>query len=434
MKELIGKRTHNSRTYDLGGGKRRIVIDPTLTVQPSAKDTYISENEPDTNFGGLDYVQTYDRTARARRPILEFDISELPAEATLTSASLQLYYYVYYQSPEGRTVWAYKLTRTDWVELEATWNDYKTDTPWTSAGGDYVTSNPAGGSTVFPHDYGWMSWDVLAIVQDAYNSSNPAEFLVKNETEGLADYAQARFYSREYTGDTSLCPKLVIDYTVTYEKIFTETINLTDSLVKMPYKTLLDTAAVVDTIKKSSTKSLVDNIAISDSIVTAKKFFRVFTDNVAVTDSITLAKKFFRVFSEAITIIDSITKVRTKVKIFTEVITVADSITTAKKFFRVFTDNIEVTDQLIRAKKFFRIFTESILVTDTIAKKFSRVFTESITIADSIGRRITKVLTELITISEIFTKLRVILKIRELLAVRLRGAVRVLNSIRNIGR
>ncbi|GAH07096.1 unnamed protein product, partial [marine sediment metagenome] len=112
------------------------------------------------------------------------------------------------------TVWAYKLTRTDWVELEATWNIYKTASNWTAPGGDYVTSSPVGGSIVFPAGFGWMTWNVLAIVQDAYGGSIPAEFLVKFETEGLASGgSQPAFHSKNFTDDTDLQPKLVIDYT-----------------------------------------------------------------------------------------------------------------------------------------------------------------------------------------------------------------------------
>ena len=221
MKEIITLKTKTSKTYDLGGGKRRIVIDPTLTIQPPAKDSHLRADGPDNIYGGQTYINLNDRGTpdETWRGILEFDISELPAGATLNSANLQLYYYEYtgapYVDPSGKTVWAYKLTRIDWAELQATWNNYKSATPWTSAGGDYVTSDPAGGSTVFPADYGWMTWNVLAIVQDAFDSEVSAEFLVKLETEGLgADYSIAKFHSKEYTTDPDLQPKLVIDYTV----------------------------------------------------------------------------------------------------------------------------------------------------------------------------------------------------------------------------
>lgn len=217
MKEIRSLRTKKTRTYDLGGGKRRIIIDPTLTVQPSAKDTFLSQGAPTTNYGSLTCLFMKNEVNLPLRPILEFDISELPAGATLISASLELYYYLYADNdPVGLTVWAYKLTRTDWVELQATWNNYKTATPWTSAGGDYVTSAPSGGSTTFPAGYGWMTWNVLAIVQDAFDGEISAEFLVKfaAEDKALGDRSRPYLYSNDYTDNLTLRPKLVIEYEV----------------------------------------------------------------------------------------------------------------------------------------------------------------------------------------------------------------------------
>ena len=205
-----------SDKVDLSKVKFPIEIDPTLTVQPSAKDTALLSDTPDALYGTEYYCLVGDAAASIRRIIAEFSISGLPVGATLASASLQFYYYgSQYTDPVGKTVWAYKLTRTDWVEAQASWNDYKTSTAWTAGGGDYVTSSPAGGSTTFPADVGWIAWNVLAIVQDAYDGSIAAEFLLKFEDETLTSgNSRAYFYTNDYTTDTDLCPKLIIVYIV----------------------------------------------------------------------------------------------------------------------------------------------------------------------------------------------------------------------------
>lgn len=187
-----------------------------LVIQPSAKDNYFRENSPTINYGSATDLMLWNLNGYTRRTILEFDLSEIPIDATIISASLRLYYRTYADTnPSGKTVWAYKLTRTDWEELQSTWNTYKTGSSWTTPGGDYVTSAPAGASTTFPAGYGWMSWNVLAIVQDAFGAENPAEFLMKFATEGLAvGYSLPRWYSNNYTIDPSLYPKLVIEYTI----------------------------------------------------------------------------------------------------------------------------------------------------------------------------------------------------------------------------
>jgi hypothetical protein len=188
----------------------------TLTLQPSDKDAYLRQDFATTNYGGATFIAIEDDTS-PKRGVLEFIVSSIPSGATLISATLQLYYYYYWTTnPTGKVMWAYKVTRSDWVELQATWNRYKTNNDWTTAGGDYVTANPAGGSVAMPTAYNaWVSWDVLAIVQDAYDTAIPVELLVKFETEQLSSgQSEADFYSNNYTTNTLLRPRLVIVYSL----------------------------------------------------------------------------------------------------------------------------------------------------------------------------------------------------------------------------
>jgi hypothetical protein len=57
-----------------------------------------------------------------------------------------------------------------------------------------------------------MNFDVKDIVENAIANSVNVNVLLRFETEGGVDNT-ARLWSREYTGDTSLRPKLVIEYT-----------------------------------------------------------------------------------------------------------------------------------------------------------------------------------------------------------------------------
>lgn len=193
----------------------------TYTKQPSSKDNHIYKGAPDDKYGSWQWLTVLNAAIYCQRVILEFDISDLPEGASIVSAKLKLYYYHFEPlyggaTAEGRTYWAYKQTHTDWVESESSWNEYKSGSNWTAAGGDWVTSDPSGGSAVVPGSYGWMEWDIKAIVEDAIaNHSSIVELLVKDasDLEAGSPWENAYFRSRNYNADPSLRPKIEIEYT-----------------------------------------------------------------------------------------------------------------------------------------------------------------------------------------------------------------------------
>ena len=183
-----------------------------LIVQPSIIDNYLYQLGSTINYGNLTYIAVGPYVSNnTTRTIIKFDFSSLPADAIISAAELDLYYYAKGANPVGRTYWAYELTQTGWVELQSTWDIYKTGNNWAAAGGDYVTGN--GASLAVPASYGWMSWNVLALVQHFQSvHAQVGHFLIKDGTEDGSG-SMAFFYSRDYTTDPSLCPKLIITYT-----------------------------------------------------------------------------------------------------------------------------------------------------------------------------------------------------------------------------
>jgi len=184
----------------------------SLTIQPAVKDTLLNEATPDQNYGNNTIISVYDGLL-VHRSILEFALSTLAGKTPIT-ATLSLYYYNWNTTdPDGLTVWAYKLTRTDWIELQATWNIYKTGSNWKAAGGDYVTSSPSGASETVPSGYEWMTWNILALLNDALGNSDDLELLMKFATEDVVPNAHwLQWYSAEYAVDTAKRPKLVVEY------------------------------------------------------------------------------------------------------------------------------------------------------------------------------------------------------------------------------
>jgi hypothetical protein len=193
-----------------------------LTIQPSSKDNIIYEGNV-TNYGTLAFFYAMSQaTNKDGRGLVEFGITwgtDIPAGATLTGATLYLYYYSYStgSDPVGRTIEAARVLRTDWVETESAWSVYKADSSWTTAGcgsdGNDYSSNGQASQTV-PADFGWMEWDVLTILQDCQTASVNPIFRLKDSAEESATQYLTLWYSREGSpGDTTLRPKLVIEYT-----------------------------------------------------------------------------------------------------------------------------------------------------------------------------------------------------------------------------
>lgn len=201
-----------------------------FTVQ-SGKDTYIDQGNPNTNYGTNAYLYVYNDATNGlkRRPILELPVvwgTDVPTGATINTATFSLWYgAIYNNDPVGRTYWAYRLTKTDWVEADATWVYYKGVplSAWVTQGGDYTTTD--GASLVMPAGYGWVSWNVLALAQYAQTNNVNPEFLIKDGTEGTRTDG-AIFLSNNTPSGSTYYPKLIIGYTATTSTLTTHYNNI----------------------------------------------------------------------------------------------------------------------------------------------------------------------------------------------------------------
>ena len=229
-----------------------ITIDPTFTSQAASKDTHLYLSQPDTNYGADTSFLITDSQNYTRRTILEFDISSIPANSTLTAATLSLKYGGYGSSdPVGKAIWVYKLSRTDWVEAEATWNSYKTGSAWTSAGGDYVTSDPSGTHSHVPATNGdVLDFDVLTIAASAYAASANVEMLAKFETEGLSSGGSDSWWRSAEYSTAEFRPKLVIEYVAFFQNVGGATITATGALARKILITIGGTVTPTGTLNR----------------------------------------------------------------------------------------------------------------------------------------------------------------------------------------
>ncbi|MBU0686673.1 MAG: DNRLRE domain-containing protein [Candidatus Margulisbacteria bacterium] len=192
----------------------------TVTIQPSSADSYMAAAAPTTNYGSQVSVLVYPWSASIRRGIIQFDLSSIPINATVTSATLELY--VYATGGFDYVVNLHRIQQSpvrDWQESSVTWNNYKTGTAWSSGGGDY--SSTISGTVIWgggPPYAKWGTFESTQLVNDVQSFiSTPATnfgWLVKGSDEAVGSSYYAYFYSNDEPTQTTKRPKLSITYDV----------------------------------------------------------------------------------------------------------------------------------------------------------------------------------------------------------------------------
>jgi len=126
---------------------------PSLTLDP-IRDTHCIDSAPNVNYGSnvtwFIYVSTGRGVDRARG-LVSYDLSSLPPDVHITSASIELH-------AENATTHdiEFYVSDQDWVESEATWNIYSTGNSWAGGTGDpeatptfvYTPTSGAGVKTI----------------------------------------------------------------------------------------------------------------------------------------------------------------------------------------------------------------------------------------------------------------------------------------------
>jgi len=120
-----------------------------VNIAPS-KDSSLVFDSPNTNYGSYASLALYRGVSTKRRYVVSFSLTGI---SDLVNATFKIYIHTINNSV-NKSLIVCKLTRSDWVETEVTWNNYKAGTPWTTAGGDYtdVSNMPDGAQVIFNAD------------------------------------------------------------------------------------------------------------------------------------------------------------------------------------------------------------------------------------------------------------------------------------------
>src|SRR3989344_4778387 len=176
--------------------------------QTDGKDAYI-RNQSSLNYGTDSVLKVGKTLAGAEtRSLLEFNVSSISASNTIVSAVIQLY--VSTLNSANITIKAYRLT-SSWNETSTTWNNRDESQLWWTGGGDYAST--AIDTVVITSANQWYNFTITSTVKGWIDGTNSNLGIILIPATGTSDGTITEFFSSDYTTDTSLRPKITIDYT-----------------------------------------------------------------------------------------------------------------------------------------------------------------------------------------------------------------------------
>ncbi|MBC7235367.1 MAG: DNRLRE domain-containing protein [Chloroflexi bacterium] len=186
---------------------------PTATPNPGVpvyvprqdigiEDTFITQVEPDRNFGNEGYLHMgLYASGPAKNTLLKFDLSAVPPGAILAEAELYLFGPAH--TVDGTVpLCIYRLNK-DWTEMQATWRQAKEKDLWARAGAlaepDDHDPLCVPGTFGQSGDVCFYSWDILPIAQDWINGSAENYGLIGIVAPGSKAVDRQGFYSSEFS-------------------------------------------------------------------------------------------------------------------------------------------------------------------------------------------------------------------------------------------
>ncbi|MDO8517299.1 MAG: DNRLRE domain-containing protein [Nanoarchaeota archaeon] len=179
----------------------------------SSIDTYILNDTPSFNTNDETTLSVGKATGlKDLRGLLEFNVSSISANDTVTQAVLQLYLSSSNINPSNThhniTIKVYRMT-SQWNASIVNWTTNDTTNLWTSAGGDYNLTEI--NSSIVSNVSGWYNFTITILARGWVNQSYPnyGLILITTNTTNASEYKN--FYSSE-SADPTTRPKLTITH------------------------------------------------------------------------------------------------------------------------------------------------------------------------------------------------------------------------------
>ena len=123
------------------------------------QDSWLKQSAPGKNYGGDDELSSQQFPSNARRAMFQFDLSTVPAGATVLSATA--WFYVTLEDESGQQVDVHRIT-AEWEERQVTWETTSSS-----------FESPAVGSIVPSTNEEWVSLDLTSLAQDWVGGTIP---------------------------------------------------------------------------------------------------------------------------------------------------------------------------------------------------------------------------------------------------------------------
>jgi hypothetical protein len=184
-----------------------------ITLTATADNRMLSD-APTTNYGTVNQLDVghFATGDSKKRCLVKFDLSSVPVDATVISATFRIYDSGTDFTSNSRTMSAYRCLRA-WTELGSTWNTYDGSNGWGTAGADSTSTDresAAIGSVVMP-DPAVEGYVDLTFTPSLVQQWVRGEFSNNGVVLRMATEANDmhRFLSRE---DSTNKPQLVVTY------------------------------------------------------------------------------------------------------------------------------------------------------------------------------------------------------------------------------
>ncbi len=186
----------------------------TIVLQPdetTSKDATVWDYQPNENMGAFtDFTAnawTQSGTPSIARSLIDFDLSAIPSNATIISATLSLYYHhsthtVGHSTISGSNACWLKRITSNWNEMTATWNNQPSTT----------TLNEVALPTSINDTMDYPNIDVTNLISDIYNNpSTGYGMMLMLQTE---QYYRALLFASSGEIDPAKRPKLTVTYNI----------------------------------------------------------------------------------------------------------------------------------------------------------------------------------------------------------------------------